>query len=309
MSPPAVRLAVRHDTEYLHDWPVELAHHVAFLVPRDTPTQRVLRWQLAIDPLPDGWAEASWEAERHLSRDAWGNRRLVFSHARVHQRLRVASRFEVERLASPPLQAQDSPRWEAVAERLRYHAPGDDPAPPEAVEFSLASPFAAPDAQLAAYARLAFTPGLPLAAGALRLMRQIHADFRYEPQATTVGTRAIDALRLRRGVCQDFAQVLIAASRALGLAARYVSGYLLTRPPPGQPKLIGADASHAWAELWCPRQGWLALDPTNDMLAGQDHVLLAWGRDYADVAPLRGVIRGGGQVQPTVAVTVERLDA
>ncbi|MFN8848075.1 MAG: transglutaminase-like domain-containing protein, partial [Inhella sp.] len=124
---------------------------------------------------------------------------------------------------------------------------------------------------------------------------------------TRVDTRAVEAFRLRRGVCQDFAQVFIAACRGIGLAARYVSGYLLTQPPPGQPKLIGADASHAWVEIWCPRQGWLALDPTNNLVVGQDHALLAWGRDQADVAPLRGVIRGGGQAWPQVSVTVTAL--
>lgn len=299
------RLRVSHDTEYLHDWPVEQAHHVAHLIPRDTAVQRVLSWQLHIDPLPDGWAEASWEAARHASTDAFGNRRLLFSHARVHRRLAVSSRFVVERGATPCWQPDRSPPWEQVADRLRYHAPGDSPAPTEAVEFSLASPFAVPDAALAAYGRRAFAPGLPLLAGGLRLMQQIHADFRYEPLATDVGTRAGEALRLRRGVCQDFAHVLIAACRALGLSARYVSGYLLTEPPPGQPRLIGADASHAWVELWCPQQGWIGLDPTNAVLTGDSHVLLAWGRDYADVAPLRGVFRGGGQAMPRVAVTVE----
>ncbi|PTT92376.1 transglutaminase, partial [Pelomonas sp. HMWF004] len=156
-----------------------------------------------------------------------------------------------------------------------------------------------------AYGRRAFSPGRTLAAGGLSLMHQIHADLRYLPHSTTVATRAADALALGSGVCQDFAHVFIAACRALGLAARYVSGYLLTRPPPGQPKLVGADASHAWVELWCPEQGWLALDPTNAVPAGLDHVTLAWGRDYADVAPLRGVLRGGGVAQLRVGVTVE----
>jgi transglutaminase-like putative cysteine protease len=303
------RLRVRHETRYRHERAVELAHHIAFLVPREAPQQRLLRWQIAIDPLPDGWVAASWEAARQLSLDAWGNKRLVFSHAQVHQRLTVCSEFEVERQPAIAIDASASPPWERVAELLRYHAPRSAPEHPEAAEFCLASPFAAPDAQLAAYARLAFRPGLPLAAGALALMHQIHRDFDYQPLATSVGTRAGEALRLRRGVCQDFAQVQIAACRALGLAARYVSGYLLTQPPPGQPRLIGADASHAWAEVWCPQQGWLALDPTNDLQVGRDHVLLAWGRDYVDVAPLRGVIRGGGGALPEVAVTVEAIPA
>jgi transglutaminase-like putative cysteine protease len=299
------RLRVQHDTEYLHDLPVEQAHHVAFLIPRDTPLQRVTAWHTRIDPRPDGWTSSTWEAARQLSRDAWGNARLVFSHARVHQRLAVSSQFEVVLRAGVPIDPNASPKWETVAEQLRYHAPDDEADDPVPVEFSLASPFATPDAQLAAYGRAAFLPGVSLAGGALHLMQQINRDFRYMPLATSVGTRAAEALQLRQGVCQDFAQVMVAACRALGLSARYVSGYLLTQPPPGQARLIGADASHAWAEVWCPNQGWLALDPTNNMPAGLDHVVLAWGRDYADVAPLRGVIRGGGGALPRVAVTVE----
>ncbi len=138
-------------------------------------------------------------------------------------------------------------------------------------------------------------------------MHQIHEEFEYLPQSTSVTTGALEALALRHGVCQDFAHVLIGACRSLGLAARYVSGYLLTQPPPGKPRLVGADASHAWAAVWCPPHGWLALDPTNDVVVGQDHVTLAWGRDYADVAPLRGVIRGGSGNAPRVGVTVEPL--
>ena len=239
---------------------------------------------------------------RHLRRDPWGNRHLSFGHARVHERLVVDSRFEATLTERPAADPTRGPDWEAVAAGLRYRA---GRALQEADEFALASTYAAPDDALAAYARRAFTPGRTLAAGGLSLMHQIHGELRYLPHSTTVATRAADALAQRSGVCQDFAHVFIAACRSLGLAARYVSGYLLTRPPPGQPKLVGADASHAWAELWCPEQGWLALDPTNDVSAGLDHVTLAWGRDYADVAPLRGVLRGGGVATLRVGVTVE----
>lgn len=237
-----------------------------------------------------------------LSMDPFGNDRLVFSHSRVHERLSVRCSFEVG-LSAPPLpDPLDSPAWEEVAQSLRYHAGA---VRTEAVEYTLASHFAPRDAALAAFAREAFTPERPLAEAALALMSLIHERFDYKPLSTHVGTRAPEALALRRGVCQDFAHVLIGACRSIGLAARYVSGYLLTQPPPGQPRLVGADASHAWAAVWCPVQGWLALDPTNDVPAGIDHVTLAWGRDYADVAPLRGVIRGGGRALPRVAVTVE----
>lgn len=303
----AVKLAVRHVTEYTYGDAVECAHHTACLAPRDTPWQTVDGWQLGIDPLPDGWGGEGQvldmaELARHLRHDPWGNRHFSFGHSRMHEQLVVDSRFVAELRDRPAPDPTGGPGWEAVAQSLRYRA---GRALQEADEFALASPYAAPDEAMAAYARRAFSPGRTLAAGGLSLMRQIHADLRYLPHSTTVATRAADALAQRSGVCQDFAHVFIAACRSLGLAARYVSGYLLTRPPPGSPKLVGADASHAWAELWCPEQGWLALDPTNAMPAGLDHVTLAWGRDYADVAPLRGVLRGGGAATLRVGVTVE----
>lgn len=306
----SVRLAVHHVTEYTYDDSVEWAHHAACLAPQDTPWQHISGWRLDIDPLPDGWGVEGLELDatelaRHLRRDPWGNRHLSFGHARVHEKLVVDSRFIAELRDRPAPNPDRGPAWEAVARSLRYRA--GRPLQ-EADEFALASTYAAPDDALAAYGRRAFPPGRVLAAGGLALMSQIHADLRYLPQSTTVATRASDALAQRSGVCQDFAHVFIAACRSLGLAARYVSGYLLTRPPPGAPKLVGADASHAWAEIWCPEQGWLALDPTNDVPAGLDHVTLAWGRDYADVAPLRGVLRGGGVATLKVGVTVEPIE-
>ncbi len=302
-----VTLSVHHVTDYTYGAAVEWAHHTACLAPRETPWQRVAGWQLSIDPLPDAWGiegvalDASALAP-HLRRDPWGNRHLSFGHARVHEELIVDSRFVVELQDRPAPDPNRGPAWEAVARGLRYRA---GRGLQEADEFALASAYASPDEALAAYARRAFLPGRTLAAAGLALMHQIHADLRYLPHSTTVVTRAADALAQRSGVCQDFAHVFIAACRALGLAARYVSGYLLTRPLPGVPKLVGADASHAWVELWCPEQGWLALDPTNAVPANLDHVTLAWGRDYADVAPLRGVLRGGGVATLKVGVTVE----
>ncbi|MBN8504094.1 MAG: transglutaminase family protein [Burkholderiales bacterium] len=298
------RLHVRHDTHYAHPVPVELAQHVAFLRPRETEHQRLERWHLAIDPLPDGWGgrqDGAQQAHQHLTEDAWGNARLVFGHSRVHRELSVCSEFVVQVVPHASIDPAVGQAWEQVAGLLQYRAGRVQAAE---AEFSLASPYAAPDAQLAAFAREAFAPGLTLAAGALALNALVHRRMRYETQSTAVHTTAAEALSGGRGVCQDFAQIAIAACRSLGLAARYVSGYLLTEPPPGQPRLQGADASHAWFEVWCPVQGWLALDPTNDLAVNQQHALLAWGRDQADVAPLRGVIRGGGASEPEVAVTV-----
>jgi transglutaminase-like putative cysteine protease len=302
-------LQVRHDTTYDYDAPVELAHHVAHLAPRSTPTQQVRGWRLLIDPPPDEWLQgrpttAAGVPAGQASTDPWGNMRVAFSHARVHDRLTVQSTFEAGLLPARAPDPANSPAWEDAAQELRYHAGAVHS---EAVEFSIPSAYAPRDAALAALGREAFTPGASVAAGALALMHLIHQRFAYEPNATSVATRAPEALADLRGVCQDFAHVMIGACRSLGLSARYVSGYLLTQPPAGQVRLVGADASHAWAQVWCPAQGWLALDPTNAVPAGTGHVTLAWGRDYADVAPLRGVIRGGGRAEPRVAVTVAPL--
>lgn len=317
----SVTLRVLHETRYDYDAPVEIAHHLGHLRPRETPLQRLCEWQLSVTPQPDVGdvgdagdpAEAEIDSDPGLivspgvrqSVDPWGNHRASFSHSRVHERLLVASSFVVEIEPLAVLRPEASPPWEAVAERLRYRpGAGFD----EAVEFTLGSAYAPREASLARFAVGIFRPGMPLLAGAVAMMHLIFRHFAYKPLATSVNTRAPEALAQRQGVCQDFAHVMIGAMRSIGLAARYVSGYLLTRPPPGQPRLIGADASHAWVSVWCPVQGWVALDPTNAVPAGSDHVTLAWGRDYADVAPLRGVIRGGGRAEPRVAVTVEPLE-
>lgn len=306
-----VRLRVVHETVYHYGAPVSLARHLAHLCPRSDDEQAVRGWQLDVQPPPDEAVDAeaavapSWVA-RQSSIDSWGNQRTVFSHSRHHDVLQVTSRFEVERrlTARAPV---PSPAWEAVAETLRYRVGGS---PLEATEFSLPSWYAPCTAALADFARQAFIPDVPLRDGAMALMRQVHAHLSYQPGSTQVGTRAPDALAQREGVCQDFAHVMIAACRSLGLAARYVSGYLLTAPPPGQAPLIGADASHAWVQVWCPAQGWLALDPTNAVPAALDHVHVAWGRDYGDVAPLRGVLQSGGAgpAAPRVRVQVDRVE-
>ncbi len=287
------RLAVQHVTRYDYDAAVEVAHHSAWLRPRDMPLQQVLDWSLLIDPLP--------ESPVQESQDAFGNWRHGFGHSQVHETLTVTSSFEVLLAPAPPLDRDGGPGWEQAAEALRYRAGATQP---DAVQFVLPSHFSPHAAALADYGRELFSPGRPLLAAALALMDKVHTRMVYKPLATDVATNALQALAKGQGVCQDFAHLMIGTLRSLGLAARYVSGYLLTHPPPGQPRLVGADASHAWLALWCPQRGWVALDPTNNIVVGQDHVTLAWGRDYADVAPLRGVIRGGGTAPPEVAVTV-----
>jgi transglutaminase-like putative cysteine protease len=298
--PGARRLRVCHETRYDYDTPVEVAHHLAYLCPRETEWQRISNWQLDIAPEPDGGPNGV-----HAGVDAFGNPRHSFSHARVHDRLRVVAQFAADIAPLPPLQAMASPPWEHVAESLRYRA---GKLIPDAAEFVLGSRFASRDRALAAFGADLFEPARPLLDSALALMHRVHDRIEFRAHATDVATSAIEVLARRRGVCQDLSHLMIAVMRSLGLSARYVSGYLLTMPPPGQARLIGADASHAWVSVWCPRQGWVALDPTNDCAVGQDHVTLAWGRDYADVAPLRGVIRGGGNAPPVVGVTVEPVE-
>jgi transglutaminase-like putative cysteine protease len=212
----------------------------------------------------------------------------------------------------------DTPDWQACRDGWRYVS--GRPLDP-AAEFVFASPMVLCDPRLRDWARPSFPSGRPLADAAIDLMQRLHADFRYAPSSTHVATPLMEAFEQKRGVCQDFAHILIGALRSLGLAARYVSGYLLTEPVAGQAKLQGADASHAWVAVALPRLGgsdghgssataidWLELDPTNDCIAGQAHVRLAYGRDYADVTPLRGVIRGGGRHRLEVGVNTRRLD-
>ena len=316
MAAPAVRwLRVEHVTSYRYDAEIEGAHHLAHLRPRDTATQQVRAWSLVVSPHPDAGVDLASGIRETI--DPWGNARQVFAHSQVHDELDVVSHFEAGISAQPMPAPGTSRPWREIARDLRDHAGGRlgseaTPLPvdrtlSEAAEFALDSALAPRAQALADWARAAAEANDGIVELAVALMHQIHVEFEYLPQSTSVTTGALEALELRHGVCQDFAHVLIGACRSLGLAARYVSGYLLTRPPPGKPRLVGADASHAWAAVWCPPHGWIALDPTNDVAVGQDHVTLAWGRDYADVAPLRGVIRGGSGNAPRVGVTVEPI--
>lgn len=288
-----VRLSVSHTTTYRYSTPVETALHLATVRPLDRPWQRVVTHHVSIDPAP------SYESARI---DAFGNEVRYFSFDAPHESLLVTSETTV--VLTPrwgALDASATPTWEDVAAQLRFRAGG--PYRPES-EFVFASPNIELAPELRAYALPSFAPGVPIVAGAIDLMHRIHAGFTYEPQATAFDTPALRAFRLRQGVCQDFAQVMIGCLRSLGLAARYVSGYLRTLPPAGAPRLIGADASHAWVSVFCPDTGWVDLDPTNDVLADLDHVTLAVGGDYSDVSLLRGIILGGGAHTVDVAVHV-----
>jgi transglutaminase-like putative cysteine protease len=248
-----------------------------------------------IEPAPAQQSEAV---------DVYGNTRAFFSLQARHATLEVVARSVVE--TSVPAAAGGSPPWEEVRERLRYHR---DAAYDPAAEFVFASPYVPRHADFVAYARPSFAAGRPLLEAAGELMERIHADFEYRTEATDANTPALEALRLRKGVCQDFAHVMLGCLRSLGLPARYVSGYLLTEPPPGQTRLVGSDASHAWVSLYVPGAvagagRWADMDPTNRRVPGEDYVTVARGRDYADVSPMRGVLHGGASHKLHVAVTV-----
>ncbi|MBE7416160.1 MAG: transglutaminase family protein [Ideonella sp.] len=296
MSGLQATLHVRHRTRYVHAAPVELAHHLVHLRPRDTAQQRVSGWRLEVQPEPDGGAHAI-----DASADVFGNWRHGFSHARVHEQLDVLSTFQATLTAPVPV-ALASPPWQQVAAALRYRA---GRTMPPACEFALDSPRAPRAREFVRFAAGVFTPGRPLLEAAQALMERVHGEFEYRVDSTDVTTPAQQALQARRGVCQDFAHVMIAACRSMGLAARYVSGYLSTQPPAGHGRLVGSEASHAWVSVWCPANGWVDFDPTNNLRPALAHITLAWGRDYGDVAPLRGVIRGGTAAVPQVQVTVE----
>jgi len=284
---------IEHETRYAHSGGVSMSQHVAYLTPRTLPHQSVRWHELVIEPAPAG----------HVQRiDYFGNGVDQFTILTPYDDMRVIARSVVKVSGTERSVAGDiDVPWEAVHDELFYErgAPYEN-----AAEFSYPSPYAGTAPELAGFARQSFTPQRPLIAAAVDLMHRIHEEFTFDPGSTTIATPVMRVLADRRGVCQDFAHLQIGCLRSLGLAARYVSGYLLTDPPAGQPRLVGADASHAWLSVWCPRMGWVDLDPTNDVRPSQRHVTLAWGRDYGDVSPLRGVVLGGRDHTLRVGVSV-----
>lgn len=289
----SVRYDVVHETTYRHVGPVSVSQHVCYLTPRELPRQSVHDWRLDVEP------EAVDRSERV---DYFGNHvtHLAILKPYTELRVRTESRVEVREAEQQARPASSRP-WEEVRDAGAYRR---GVPPLDADEFRYPSPFVQPRPAHVEYARRAFTPGRPLLEAAIALMHQIHADVTFDPGVTTIATPISRVLTQRQGVCQDFAHLLIGCVRALGLPARYVSGYLLTDPPPGRPRLVGADASHAWTSVWCPSLGWVDLDPTNDLIPDLRHVTVAWGRDYGDVSPVRGVVLGGGGHDLHVAVSV-----
>jgi transglutaminase-like putative cysteine protease len=270
------------------------------LTPRECAWQGCLGHRIDIDPAP------RLDESRQ---DCFGNAVRQFALESPHESLTVRAESRVEVRARPAMRPfAESPAWETVRAALAY---GARPVHLEAAACLYESPFVPVRREFARYAAPDFTPGRPLLEAVAALMTRIHAEFRYDPKATSVATPALEVLENKRGVCQDFAHLMLSCLRSLGLPARYVSGYLLTQPPPGQPRLVGADASHAWISAYCPdgdAGDWTDFDPTNDVIPALQHITLAWGRDFGDVSPLRGVILGGDTHRPEVAVTVTPCD-
>lgn len=283
----------RHVTIYSYSEPVQVSHHLAHLTPRIVPHQSCRSSSLTISPEP-----ALIDRGRI---DYFGNPATYFTLQDPHRTLRIEAVSEID-VAAPILpDPGDTMAWEDVRAML---ADPQEAETREACEYVFESGMIPVGEDLAAYALPSFPPRRPILAGLLDLTRRIHADFTYDQAATTVATPVTQVLREKRGVCQDFAHLQIACLRSLGLAARYVSGYLLTRPPEGQEKLVGSDASHAWLSLFVPGSGWIDADPTNGCLPGIEHITLAWGRDFDDVSPLKGIVLGGGEHALRVEVDV-----
>ena len=302
-------LHITHTTTYRYDPQVSTAQHMVHLLPYSSETQTVSEASLHISPEP---------ASRKDAVDVYGNVRTFFSLPVAHDVLTITAHSVVDThfLPYPPVQALNTPTWEKVRAHFAYHAGAAWDA---ATEFVFASTYVQPHPDFGEYARASFTPGRPILIAACDLMHRIHTEFTYASASTDVNTPALDALKNRKGVCQDFAHILLSCLRTLGLAARYVSGYLVTEVPEGKTRLIGSDASHAWVSVYVPDMNedgklatkgqWFDLDPTNDrwglLSPGIDFVTLATGRDYADVSPVRGVIHGGASHTLAVGVTVQ----
>ncbi|WP_349261145.1 transglutaminase family protein [Povalibacter sp.] len=290
----SAKYAVRHQTSYVYSGDVVHSHQLLHLAPRQTERQTCTRHSIVIDPPPTHSSDAV---------DSFGNPVTRLELDRPHSRLDVTAEMmvEVHARANPALKSEP---WERVRSLLSYSGRPPGMGLLEAMRFRAESPHVRIKQTFTDFAEACFPAGRSVLACAESLMHKVHDAMTYAPGETTVATSLMEVLEKRRGVCQDYAHLMIACLRARGLAARYVSGYLRTVPPPGAKALVGADASHAWVAVYCPISGWVEFDPTNGVRADTDHITVAWGRDFSDVSPLRGVIVGGGQHRLTVRVSV-----
>jgi transglutaminase-like putative cysteine protease len=287
---------VRHRTTYDYEDPVSVSHHLVRLTPRNLPGQVCRGTQISILPAPPATTTHN---------DYFGNIETFFTLQEPHDSLIVEASSELEVHTAKQPDFSGSPAWETVVESLvtDHSEEGLD-----AYQFVFDSQRVGASRQFADYARDVFSPGRPLLEAILDLTEKIHRDFRFDAKATEVSTPVLAFFQKRRGVCQDFAHLQIACMRSLGLPARYISGYLRTLPPPGRPRLVGADASHAWCSAWCPGAGWVDFDPTNNCAPTDGHITVAWGRDYSDVSPIHGVLLGGAKHTLDVGVDVMPIE-
>ncbi len=287
-----MRYQVTHTTRYRYSESIPLSHNVVRLRPRNSSAQICLRHELLVSPPP---------AVEIDGLDYFGNHVAWFSLQEPHTELRISSRSELQINPAPRPDFLPGPAWEQVRETLLASPNATTLA---ARQFCFESPHVPRSSELADYARESFAPGHPLLHCALHLTERIYKDFKFLPGSTGIGTPVTEVLGTRQGVCQDFAQLQIACLRSLGLSARYVSGYIATDPPPGQERLIGADASLAWVSVFSPDSGWVDFDPTNGLMPSDSHITVAWGRDYNDVAPANGILIGGKRHRLDVSVDV-----
>ncbi|QDU51672.1 transglutaminase family protein [Gimesia panareensis] len=288
-----MKYKITHITKYAYSEAVPVCQNVVHLAPRALPYQMCDDFQLLIHPDPYSISHR---------KDYFGNEVCFFSIDQPHTGLSVTATSHVSVMATPVIPPENTPAWESVSLALKSE---QTPALLDAYQYIFDSPGVKVFPKLIDYAEVSFTKGRPILEAVLDLTRRIHQDLRYDPRATNVNTQIDEVFEQRHGVCQDFAHLQIGCLRILGLAARYVSGYLRTMPPPGKPRLVGADASHAWLSVYCgEKAGWVDVDPTNNVAASIDHITVAWGRDYYDVCPIQGTIVGGGEHRMTVSVDV-----
>jgi transglutaminase-like putative cysteine protease len=290
-----VRYSIHHRTVYRYEDNVSYSHHLARLTPLETPVQNHISSRIVVTPAPDILTS---------HRDYYNNPTSFFSLASPHQELVIDSYSEVVIANSPASTLDLSPAWEIVRDQIRRSTNSSDLA---AAEFCFSSPLCPVLPELIAYTLESFRPGTPILQATTDLTRRIHEDFSFDNSATTVTTPVSEVFAKRAGVCQDFAHLQISCLRSLGLPARYVSGYIRTDPPPGKPRLIGADASHAWISLYVPQLGWTDFDATNNIIPTTNHIWVAHGRDYHDICPIRGTVYGGGTQTLEIGVTVTPL--
>ena len=283
---------ISHRTIYRYSAPVSQSHHLLHLTPRSHLRQTVMRHSLIIDPAPASKTELL---------DDFGNPASIITIEQDHTKLEIHSRAQVDVQAPQAIETYRSASWDDVAAQLRANL---GPETFEAVRYTCPSRYIRPTRDIYKFARPSFPEGRPLVEAVQDLTARIHREFKYQTGATDAATSVEQVLKIKKGVCQDFAHLEIACLRTLGLASRYISGYLLTYPPEGQPKLVGADASHAWISVWSPEWGWVDFDPTNNLIPKEEHIAIAFGRDFQDVSPVSGVLLGGGEHEVEVAVDV-----